>query len=291
MRTGSRCYGAGGKLPIACGGRSRAGGGACGGSLPIHTAPTAKKRTLTKTRTDDAELQTYERTVFSGLFDDGDEVKLSDLKNKFYKDLAKAKDQLYKDAAGRKWFPRRPSTARGLWVGAGVAVAIVGVGATLASGAFAGRALIGMPVILGGLLLMAISRTMARRTAAGSEALRRVLGFRLYVATAETRRQEFNEDKKILNDFARYLPYAMVFGCVDKWAKALEGLDDQVDQAVSGWYTGAAGFQAMAFASGMHSFSNSVGSTISSSPGSSGGSGFSGGGSGGGGGGGGGGSW
>ncbi len=247
---------------------------------------------LTKTRVDEEGLQPYERTVFSGLFDDGDEALLSGLKNKFYKDLARAQDQLYKDAAERKWFPRSPSTARALWIGAGVAVVAAGVGFTLASGAIAGRALIGMPVIPGGLLLMAISRTMARRTAAGSEALRRVLGFRLYVATAETRRQEFNEQRNILNDFARYLPYAMVFGCVDKWAKALEGLDDQVDQAVSGWYTGAAGFHAVSFASGMHSFSSSVGSTISSSPGSSGGSGFGGGGgSGGGGGGGGGGSW
>ena len=130
---------------------------------------------------------------------------------------------------------------------------------------------------------------MSRRTATGSEALRRVLGFRLYVATAETRMQEFNEQQNI---FARYLPYAIVFGCVDKWARAFRGIEDQAASSTVSWYSGVGPFQVMAFSSGLQGFSTSVASTISSTPGSSGGSGFSGGGfSGGGGGGGGGGSW
>ena len=49
-----------------------------------------------------------------------------------------------------------------------------------------------------------------------SEMLRRVLGFRLYIDTAEKDRQQFNERADI---FATYLPYAIVFGCAEKWAR------------------------------------------------------------------------
>ena len=104
--------------------------------------------------------------------------------------------------------------------------------------------------------------------------------------------QQFNEQENV---FARYLPFAIVFGCVDKWAKAFEGIAGAAEAATSGWYSSSRPFQVAAFTAGMSNFSSSVTSTISSSPSSSGssggGSGFSGGSSGGGGGGGGGGSW
>jgi uncharacterized membrane protein len=243
--------------------------------------------TLTKLKDADNTLLPYERTVLGGLFDSQSERKLSELKNKFYDDLSSAQGQLYGDAMERKWFARRPGTAKSLWLFAGIAVVAAGVGLSVASGWFLGRALIATPVIPAGLMLVLLSRTMSRRTAAGSEALRRVLGFRLYVATAETRQQEFNEQKNI---FARYLPYAIVFGCVDKWAKAFEGMAGAAEASTLSWYTGAAAFNAMVFSSSLQSFSSSISSTIASAP-SSGGSGFSGGFSGGGGGGGGGGSW
>ncbi|WBL37499.1 DUF2207 domain-containing protein [Tepidiforma flava] len=151
---------------------------------------------------------------------------------------------------------------------------------------FFGRGLALAGFGLGGLALLVLAPSMARRTAKGSEALRRVLGFRLYIATAEQHRQEFNERENI---FARYLPYAIVFGCVEKWAKAFEGLDDQARQSTAAWYAGTGPFRVAAFSEGLRSFNSSVGATLAATR-SGGGSGF-GGGAGGGGGGGGGGSW
>ena len=121
--------------------------------------------------------------------------------------------------------------------------------------------------------------------------LRRSLGFRQYLATAEQDRLKFAEQANI---FATYLPFAMVFGCVDKWARALQDIDMQA--ATQGWYTGYSPFNAVLFSGNMMSFSNQLSSVIVSTPpstgGGSGSSGFGGGGfSGGGGGGGGGGSW
>jgi uncharacterized membrane protein len=115
---------------------------------------------------------------------------------------------------------------------------------------------------------------------------RRCLGFRRFMVTAETERQRFAEKANI---FDEYLPYAIVFGCVKKWAEAFEGLgleDQQVD-----WYAGTRAFVAADFAQTVTDFSSSISNVMASTPGGSGSSGFSGGSSGGGGGGGGGGSW
>ena len=60
---------------------------------------------------------------------------------------------------------------------------------------------------------------------------RRVLGFREFMQVAETDRQRFNEEENI---FQEYLPYAIVFGCVDKWAKAFE--DMGIETNTSSWY-------------------------------------------------------
>jgi uncharacterized membrane protein len=130
---------------------------------------------------------------------------------------------------------------------------------------------------------------MPRKTREGAELLRRTLGFRHYMEIAEKERQRFAERE---NMFSEYLPYAIVFGCVEKWARAFSDIDAAA--ATSSWYTGSSlgAFSASDLSSNLSSFSNQVSSTIASTPGGSGGSGFSGGGgSGGGGGGGGGGSW
>ncbi len=244
---------------------------------------------LTKKTGDESALQPYELHLLDGLFQGGNEVQMSELKNTFVSRLQEVKAALYSDAMKRKWFSQQPEKARNGALAAGAVVAVIGVIASGVIGYFFGRALIGAPIAVAGIGLILLSRAMARRTAKGSEALRRVLGFRLYIATAETRRQEFNEQQNI---FAKYLPFAIVFGCVTKWAKAFDGLDDAAQQSTASWYTSTVPFQVAAFSAGLQGFSSSVSSTIASSPPSSGGSGFGGGGfAGGGGGGGGGGSW
>ena len=129
-----------------------------------------------------------------------------------------------------------------------------------------------------------------RREGRGAELLRRTLGFRQYMEVAEKERQRFAERENI---FSEYLPYAIVFGCVDKWARAFKDID--VEAQTASWYSGTGAFNAGALSSSLQGFSSNLGSAIAATPGSKGGSGFSGGGggggSGGGGGGGGGGSW
>jgi uncharacterized membrane protein YgcG len=234
----------------------------------------------------DGDLLDYERTILNGLFKTNTTRKLSALKNSFYKDLVLAKKALYKDAIGRGWFRRSPETVRTVSRIAGIVVLVGGIFLIFQLGAQWGAGLLGLPVIAAGFLLAVFARAMPRRTAAGREALRRTLGFSKYVRTAETQPQEFAERANI---FTSYLPYAVAFKCVEKWARAFKDIDMQA--ATAGWYAGTTTFDPGSFSSSLSSLSSSVSSTISSTPGGSGGSGFSGGSSGGGGGGGGGGSW
>jgi uncharacterized membrane protein YgcG len=247
----------------------------------------AKDWQLDRTDKDESGLLPYEVTVLNGLFADGPSVKLSDLKNEFYTYLQSAEKQLYHDAMKRSWFPFRPDWARAVWFGLGVVVIALGIGVIMGLGWLLGAGIVGFPIILGGLLLFALSHNMPRRTALGRELLRRALGFRMYIATAEKDRQKFNEQQNL---FSEYLPYAIVFRCVDKWARAFRDID--MTKEVRSWYSGSGPFYAASFSNNLQGFASSVSSTIQSTPGSSGSSGLGGGGSsGGGGGGGGGGSW
>jgi hypothetical protein len=158
----------------------------------------------------------------------------------------------------------------------------------LAIGRTWGAGLLGLPIALAGVLMVVLSGAMPRRTAAGRDMMRRSLGFAKYIKTAETRQHEFAERANI---FAEYLPFAIVFKCVDRWARTFR--DIAIPPSAGGWYVGQGGrqFDAGSFSSNLNSFSSTVSSALTSTPGGSGSSGFGGGSSGGGGGGGGGGSW
>jgi uncharacterized membrane protein len=249
--------------------------------------------TIARKKPTDAALLPYEATILDGLFSTGegtaDEVKLSALRRHFYLTLGQAQKQLYADSVTRGWFPADPSTVRATYAIAGVGFVILAGLIAAALGAIVGGGLVGIAAVVPAIALIAMSPVMPRKTKTGAELYRRTLGFRMYMQVAEKDRQKFAEKEHI---FADYLPYAIVYGCVDQWAKAFEGID--LTAATSGWYVGSnvGAFSALNMSRDLSSFSEQVGSAIASTPGGSGSSGFGGGGgAGGGGGGGGGGSW
>ena len=245
--------------------------------------------TLARKKPDDAGLLEYERTILSGLFATGDEVKLSALRRHFYTTLAAAEKQLYEDTTTKGWFPVDPSKVRATYAIAGVGFVVLAVIVAGALGFVAGGGLVGIAGLAPAIAMLAASPVMPRKSKTGAELYRRALGFKQYMVVAEKDRQAFAEKEHI---FADYLPYAIVYQCVDQWAKAFEGID--LREATSGWYAGnnLAAFSALNMSRDLSSFSSQVSSAIASTPGGSGSSGFGGGGSsGGGGGGGGGGSW
>jgi uncharacterized protein (TIGR04222 family) len=242
---------------------------------------------LARTEKSDIELLPYERELLEGLFRDGNEVAVSDLKATFSERLLGVERALYQDATRSGWFRTRPDKVRTRWAGRGLLLALAGGAITFALAAWTTAGLLGIPLLLGGLALSLLANWMPARTAKGTGMLRRVRGFRRVIETAETHMARWAEQENV---FTRYLPYAVVFGLTEKWAKAFEDLGLSPDP--SGWYVGQRPFTALALANSIDSFSVRTGGTLASTPAVSGSSGFGGGGfSGGGGGGGGGGSW
>jgi uncharacterized membrane protein len=243
--------------------------------------------TLHRTDEADADLLTYERTLLTGLFKDGSDPTLSGLRRTFSERLAKVEDELYVDAVKRGWFVKRPDKVRASWHARGALLFVAGIVLTFVLAKWTTFGLVGIPVIVAGVVLTVGAGRMPSRTAKGTAIARRVGGFRTVIETAETHMSRWAEEQNV---FTRYLPYAIVFGCTEKWAKAFEGLQSMPPDTT--WYRSSRPFIYADFGRTLDDFSVTTGGTIASTPASSGSSGFSGGGfSGGGGGGGGGGSW
>jgi hypothetical protein len=237
----------------------------------------------------DDGLLGYERTLLAALFRERTTVKVSELKRTFAADLRRVENMLYDDVVRLGWFRRRPDTTRKLWGGLGVVCVVLGAGLTYLLARYTHAGLVGVAAVLAAVVLVVVSRWMPARTARGSSALARTLGFRQYIRTAEAEQLRFEERADV---FSRYLPYAVVFGETDRWARAFASLaaDPRTATALY-WYAGPPGWDFGSFGDSMASFSSTTATTLATTA-SRGGSGFGGGGSSGGGfGGGGGGSW
>ena len=242
---------------------------------------------LDKLKIEDGLDNDFDKKLVKGLFGSKDSVKLSDLKNKFYDDLAKIKKQLYKVVVKKGYFPRNPNKVRGVYAGVGIVLVFITFFVGPIFGGFGIFSLLSSAV-----LIIIFSFIMPVRTLKGVHAREHILGLKRYLSVAEKDRIEFhNAPKKDPKQFEKLLPYAMVLGVEKKWAEQFKDIYSQQP----GWYndpTGA-GFNSVVLANSLSSFSASANTTMVSRPSSAsgGGSGFSGGGGGGGFGGGGGGSW
>ena len=231
----------------------------------------------------------YEQLILDSLFATGPVVVLSELKYRWRPQLAKVQEAIYDDLVAQGWYRTSPERTRVGWRALGILLLILGAAATLFL-MMIGWGLVGVAVFAAGVTLSVVANRMPARTAKGTAMLTRVLGFkRLFTEGLEDARARFAEQQGI---FSEYLPFAVVFGMTDRWARAFEGLGaDQL--GTGGWYTGPNAFTAVAIAHAVNGFDTAtVGTLYASQPSSSSSSGFGGGGfSGGGGGGGGGSSW
>jgi uncharacterized membrane protein len=217
--------------------------------------------------------------------DDGYVVKVSDLKDKFYKSLPKIRDAIYETLVSSGYYLERPDQVKAKWIGLAVGIAVVGGGLTLLSASRMWTVISPVALIaataLSTIIVFVFGVLMPARTESGARAREATLGFKEFLSRVESERY-----RKMITSpemFERYLPFAMAFGVGEKWAKAFEGIYREPPT----WYVGGTGhFNAINFASSIDNMSSAAASSMSSSPSSSGsgGGGSVGGGSGGGGG-------
>lgn len=214
----------------------------------------------------DADIQPFEDTLLSGIFDEKDRVSLKDL------DLSTTfftvKRQIYDSLVAEGFFPEDPQKVRNKYYAlAGVAF-------------FSGNI---------GLFLVALifGRIMPRKTEYGAGAAAVARSLKNFLVSQE-RQLKFQASKQMM--FEKLLPYAIAFGVEEIWAKRFANLGLKQPS----WYVSPTGstFNTVVFAHSIGraaavSFASSIASKSSSgfSSGFSSGGGFSGGGGGGGGGG------
>jgi uncharacterized membrane protein len=212
-------------------------------------------------------------------------VKVSELKNRFYKFLPEIKNAIYDRLVEAEYYKERPDRTLAKSIGVAVVVTFALGGLTVLSAAqawdFVARPAMIAATVLSAIILMAFAAIMPARTTEGARAREATLGFKEFLS-----RVEEDRFKRMITSpdlFEKYLPFAMAFGVEERWANAFKDIFREPPQ----WYSGYHGpFNVGAFSNSISSMSSAAASSMSSSPSSSGsgGGGSSGGGSGGGGG-------
>ena len=238
--------------------------------------------TLKKERSAWNELKEHERDLLDALFTGAvTTVRLSDLKNKFYKHLPGLREGLYGRLVTDGYYTGRPDRVRLLYIILGVvAGAVIGFASSAIMLRLGMQPIAGIAAgILSGAVVVLFGWFMPSRTPRGTRELEKVLGFREFLSRVEADR--LDRTVKTPEMFEKFLPYAMALGVEDNWAKAFEG----IYTTPPSWYSGPGGigtFRPSTFTHNLGVMSTAAASTMASAPRSSGGSGFSGGSSGGG---------
>ena len=235
----------------------------------------------------DKDLNKFQKNLLESLFvDDIKKVKISDLKNHFYKNLTSLKNDLYFILAEKKMTEGSLDKVRGKWIAAAIFLNIF-MGAIIFSTIETNNDIGSVSLLVIGLIpSLVLAFNMPRKTAFGYGLHRQSVGLKYYLGKGKWR-EEIMEKNLFLEEM---LPLAIALGVVEKLTTDMKDLGAKPPDY----------FQGMAinsFASDLSNFNSAAGAGLISAPtnysgsGSwSGGSGFSGGG-GGGFGGGGGGSW
>ncbi len=222
-----------------------------------------------------------EKILLEKLFGGSDQIKLSSLKNEFYKDVPEIKKSALNDAIKNGWVAEKGNL---------YSIFFVVFGAVVLSLSFFAIAFEIFPLFLSGLasgiILIVFGILMPKRTQAGVDLLFKIKGFERYMKQAEDYRQQFYEKENI---FDKFLPYAIVFGITGLWAKKMQLIygEDYFKNYHPIWFMGYshATFNVNTFTSELNSITASISQSTSSYSGAGGAGGAGGGGGGGGGGG------
>jgi len=227
-------------------------------------------------------LDADEKRLLDDIFGSNKEILISDLKNSFYLKLPGINSIVKDGLVKKKYLLPYSRLGQIIFLIFGVLFFICIFMSFVISSYLA------LNMFISSVILIIFSFLMPKRPEDGARFYFRVLGFKLYLNTAEKYRQRFNEKENI---FERFLPYAIMFSMTELWIKKMRKIYGEEYFATYHpiWYVGSiSSFSENTFNSIVSNMSSNMSSTITSSPSSSGagGGGFSGGGGGGGGGGG-----
>jgi len=164
------------------------------------------------------DLRPFEITLLDGIFKRKKTVKLSDLRNKFYKQIPAIKEQLYREQVTQGYFKRSPETTRTTWlVGAIGLIVVAGMlffaGIAVAEVVSPVAWMPGLGLGVTGLALAITSQAMPAKTEKGAQDAAKWRAFRRYLANIE----RYGGVEEAAKRFNEYMGYAVVFGLEREW--------------------------------------------------------------------------
>jgi uncharacterized protein (TIGR04222 family) len=170
-------------------------------------------------------LKAFEAEIHSMLFKDRNEVLMSELETKFYPVIGRVKQDLYRGLSQRGYFDGNPRTVQGTFLGLGLlALALALGGCALVQHLTIGRVFI-VPIaitsVVSAIAIIVTSGVMPRKTRKGRIAWEQIKGLEEYIRRAEVDDIQAQERRGI---FERLLPYAIIFGLSNRWAKVFADL-------------------------------------------------------------------
>lgn len=210
----------------------------------------------------DEELLPSEWLLLDALFDEQRTVRLSQLGSSrtsadFPARLDRVREELYRDMVRLKWFVRSPSQVRSLWTAIGIGTTTTGVLLTALLAVFTTAAFTGLAVVIAGAAITSGAQYMPAKTKLGSSVYAHTMGFRDYLLSP---RAENAPPGRRVELYSRYLPYAVIFDDVDRWANLLANaaLNDLSPEELDGdglhWYTGPREWRIQDFADSINAF-------------------------------------
>jgi hypothetical protein len=170
------------------------------------------------------DLLTYEATLLDAIAPhSGEKVLVSAIGASVAPVIGKVQSQLYDDVVANGWFATRPDTTRNRWAALGWGVFVVAVGALVGLVTFTKFGLLGLALVIVAGLLLAISQSMPRRTAAGSAVLAGLNALSHSIATQPT---DALAKETAYEEISEVLPYAVVLGSCGRWTQALVDADN-----------------------------------------------------------------
>jgi uncharacterized membrane protein YgcG len=196
-----------------------------------------------------------------------EKVALSELQNRFYKNLPGIRRAILESLVQRGYFAHRPDIVRQAYLlVAGVTGAVLYLlGQYLVQHAGMQAQTSSVAAILTGLAIGGFGWFMPTRTVDGVRALHDTLGFENFLSHVEA--PHLASSPQSPANFEKYLPFAMALGVEKKWVGAFDGMLKQPS-----WYqtTGTAVFHPVGFVYSLDQMAARTGQVMASAPRSSG---------------------
>jgi uncharacterized membrane protein YgcG len=217
--------------------------------------------TFVRGRRGPEDLSAAERALYDAIFPtaETEETPLDSLENRFYKHLPTIRVRLFDELIAKRFYTQNPERTRAAYAGWGGSLVAAGVGLGFVTASL----YVAVTLALSGLVVLAFSPIMPRKTQKGVAALVDVLGLAEYIHRAEVDRIEFTDaPAKSPEQFEKLLPYAVALGLTSIWVRQFEGLLREPPQ----WYTGAPTFNGTLFALSLGRLSAGMQNTFVSAP-------------------------